>query len=117
MSVEIALFNALKSLVANRVYPDIAPELTKLPFITFQQIGGQSLNFLNAALPGKRNSRFQVNVWADSRLDAADLARKIDETVRQVSELQTTVQSEPVALYEPETQRYGTRQDFSFWFG
>lgn len=115
MSVEVTLYNTLKPLVDSRVYPDIAPELVKRPYITFQQVGGQSVNFLNSGIPDVRNSRFQLNVWADSRADAAKVARQLDETLRQVSELQTVVLSEPVATYELETKLYGTRQDFSFW--
>lgn len=116
MSVEATIFNALKHLVANRVYPDIAPESVRRPYITYSQVGGKSVNFMSADLPDKRNSRFQFNVWADSRLDATKVAKQIDETLRQVKALQTTVLSEPVATVEPETRLYGTRQDFSFWF-
>lgn len=116
MSVEVVIYNALKHLVGNRVYPDIAPELVRRPYITFQQVGGRSVNFLSAELPEKRNSRFQFNVWADSRLNAAKIAKQVDETLRQVQVLQTTTLSEPVATVESETRLYGTRQDFSFWF-
>jgi len=116
MSVEATIFNALKHLVTNRIYPDIAPESVRRPYITFQQIGGRSVNFLSAELPEKRNSRFQLNVWADSRLDAAKIAKQVDEALRQVNALQTTVLSEPVATVEAETKLYGTRQDFNFWF-
>ena len=116
MSVEATIFNALKHLVANRVYPDMAPESISRPYITFQQVGGRSVNFLSGDLPDKRNSRFQINVWADSRLDAARVAKQVDDTLRQVNALQTTVLSEPIATVEPETRLYGTRQDVSFWF-
>jgi hypothetical protein len=116
VSVEVVINNALKYLVGNRVYPDIAPECVKRPYITFQQVGGRSVNFLSAELPEKRNSRFQLNVWADSRLEAAKIAKQVDETLRQVKALQTTVLGEPVAIVEAETNLYGTRQDFSFWF-
>lgn len=116
MSVEAVILNSLKDLVANRIYPDVAPEQVKRPYITFQQVGGQAVNFLSAELPDKRNSRFQLSVWADSRLDAAKLSRQLEERLRQVKELQTTVLSEPVSMHEPETRLYGVRQDFSFWF-
>jgi hypothetical protein len=116
VSVEITIFNTLKHLVADRVYPDIAPESVKRPYITFQQVGGRSVNFLSAELPEKRNSRFQLNVWADSRLEAVRIAKQVDDTLRRVKALQTTVLNEPVATLEPETKLYGTRQDFGFWF-
>lgn len=116
MSVEATIFNALKHLVANRVYPDIAPESVKRPYITFQQVGGRAVNFLSAELPDQRNSRFQCNVWAASRTEAAQIAQQVDATLRQVNALHTTVLNEPVATMEAETKLYGTRQDFSFWF-
>jgi hypothetical protein len=116
MSVESDLFAALKGLVGNRVFPDVAPELTARPYITFQQIGGQAINFLEPAVPNKKHGRFQINVWADTRSAAATLARQVEDTLRVVPSLQTTVLGAPLAVYEEETKLRGSMQDFSFWF-
>lgn len=115
MSMETVVFNALQALVSGRVFPDLAPEDTIKPYITFQQVGGEAINFIEGAIPSKRNSRVQLNVWALSRKEAAELARQVEDTLRTTSALQTTVLGSHSSDYEPETQLYGTRQDFSFW--
>jgi len=43
MTVEETIFSTLQSLVNDRVYPDIAPEETEFPYITFQQVGGDAI--------------------------------------------------------------------------
>lgn len=115
MSVETVLFDTLKTLVSNRVYPDVAPDLTARPYITYQQVGGQGVNFIDPTVPSKKNARFQVNVWADTRSAAATLAGQIEGALRAAASLQTTVLGALVASYESDTKLRSTRQDFSFW--
>jgi len=114
MSVESSIFNALKGLVSNRVFPDIAPELTARPYITYQQVGGLAVNFLDPTVPGKKRSRFQINVWGDTRAQVATLAGQVEDGLRAVTALQPTVEGAPVASYEPDTKLRGSMQDFSF---
>lgn len=116
MSVESIIFDALRALVSDRVFADVAPEEMQRPYITYQQVGGESVNFVDAAIPSKKNGRWQINVWADSRIDAAPLARLVEDTLRAVVALQTTVLGAPIARYDEETKLRGTTQDFSFWF-
>ncbi len=116
MTVESDIFDALKGLVANRVYPDIAPSPVAKPYITYQQVGGEGVNYLSSAAPNKKNGRFQVNCWGDTRAQAATLARLVEDTLRGAASLQTTVLGAAVAIYEPDTKLRGARQDFSFWF-
>ena len=55
MSVESDLFNVLRSLAADRVYRDLAPDdVSALPRITFQQIGGDAVNFIDPTVPSKK---------------------------------------------------------------
>ena len=115
MTAESLIFDALKTLVADRVYFDVAPIKTTRPYLTCQQVGGQSVNFLDSASPSKRNARFQINVWAVSRISAALLAGQVEGAMRAASALQTTVLGQPVSTYEPDTLLFGTRQDFSVW--
>lgn len=115
MTVELDLFNAIKSLVSDRVYPDLAPLNATKPYITYQQVGGSSVNFVAGSVPSKKNGRFQINCWASTRLAAATLARQVEDTLRPVAALQTTVLAAPVAVYEEDTKLFGMRQDFSFW--
>ena len=116
MSTESLLFNAIKGLVANRVYPDIGPAGVIAPYITWQQVGGTPVNFLDTAtLPSKANGRFQINTWATTRAEAAALAKQVENAVRAETSLQPTVLSQPVATTDEETGRKGYRQDFSLW--
>lgn len=115
MSLETDLYTALQALASGRMYPDVAPEGTALPYITYQQIGGQGVNFLDPTVPSKKNARVQINVWAGTRLAAANLARSIEDTLRGAASLQVSVLGALTALHEPDTGLYGTRQDFSIW--
>ena len=116
MTMESLVFDALKTLVSNRVYPDIAPDLVTIPYITYHQIGGQSVNFYDGAVPSKRNGEFQINVWAGTRAQASALANQVEDALRGVAALQTEVKSAQLATYDEETKQRGTMQDFSFWY-
>lgn len=116
MSVETFIFEALRGLVNDRVFPDVAPEQTPRPYATYQQVGGESVNFVDSGVPSLKNGRWQINIWADSRLEAAALSRVVEDTLRGIPALQTTVLGAPIARYDEETKLRGTMQDFSFWF-
>ncbi len=116
MTVESQIFNALKTLVSERVYPDVAPDQPVLPYITYQGVGGSAINFIDGDLPGKRNARIQVTIWASTRLEASALAEQAEDAMRTVTALQTTVLGAAVSDYEEETKLYGSRQDFSVWY-
>lgn len=116
MSLEPQIFDALAQLVAGEVYPDIGPDNIKPPYITYQQVGGDAVNYTEAALPGKRNARIQVNVWAATRQAASDLAAQVEDALRLTEPLQTTVLGACVSSYEPGTKLRGARQDFSVWY-
>jgi hypothetical protein len=116
VTVETLVYTALKALVNNRVYRDVAPEtVTDLPRITFQQVGGQATNFLEPAAPSKRNERFMIRCWDDRRDDVMALARQVEDTLRAYTALQATVLGSAVAVYEEDTKLFGSIQDFSFW--
>jgi len=117
VSVESLIVSTLTALVTGRVYPDIAPQgMTALPRITYQQVGGQGLNFIENTPVGKKNGRFQVNVWGATRLQVAALSRQVEDALKSEKQLYTTILSAPIASYETDTKLYGTMQDFSFWW-
>lgn len=115
MTVEANIFNALKGLVANRVYPDEAPAGVTLPFMIYQQVGGDPINFL-AGVPDKRNGRFQVDVWANTRSEASALIRQVEDTLRASAVLNADTMTGVIATKDPETGWRGASQDFSIWF-
>lgn len=114
MTLEEQLFNVLQSLVAGRVFPDIAPADTPRPYLTYQAVGGQPINFIGSEIPDKENTRAQVNVWADTRLAASALGKQVEDALRTAPGLQTEVASGRVATYDETTTYRGTMQDFSF---
>lgn len=116
MTVEKAIFDALRGLAGDRVFPDFAPEGTARPYVTYQQMGGLPVNFMDAAAPSLKNSRFRLNVWADTRAGAAALCLVCEQALRAAPALRTTVLTNPLSLADPETRLRGTSQDFSFWF-
>ena len=116
MTVESVIFDSLKGLVSNRVYPDLAPTMPTKPYVTYQQVGGQAVNFLDTTVPGKKRSRFQVNVWGDTRSQVSALAGQVEDALRAVVALQTVIEGAPIATYEPDTKLRGSMQDFSFLY-
>jgi len=115
MTVEEDIRRVLSDLVEDRVYPDTTPTNPALPLIVYQQAGGTPLNFYSGA-PDKRNGRFQVFVWAESREEASRIARQAEDRLRLAPELLADTLGGALSTYEPETDWYGSTQDFSIWF-
>lgn len=115
MTIEEQVFEALRQLVGGRVYPDLAPAGVTRPYIVYQQVGGDVVNFLDLTIPSKRNSRMQLCAWAAARIEASALIEQAELALRAVSALQATALGAPVATYDEETELRGARQDFSLW--
>lgn len=116
MTVESNITAALTPLVAaGSVYPDLAPVGAPRPYITYQQVGGQSVDFLERAMPSKKNGRYQVNVWADTRAVAAALILQVEAAIVLATAFQASAQGAPISTFESDTKLYGAMQDFSVW--
>ena len=115
MSAESQMFAALRTLVSDRVYPDLAPDPVTKPYIVYQQVGGAAVQFVGADVPSKKNSRMQVSVWGETRAQVSALAVQVEDTLRGTASLQTIVLAAPVATYDPDTKLRGSQQDFSIW--
>jgi len=115
MIPEMHVRNALGGLAGGRVFPDFAPAGTALPYITYQAVGGEPLNFVTGEAPDKTNTRMQVNVWAETRLDAAELGQQVELAMRSASALQVEVLTARVATFDEDTQYRGTMQDFNLF--
>lgn len=115
MTVEADLYSALTGLVSGRVYPDVAPTGAARPYITYQQIGGEAVAFLESVMPSKKNGRFQINVWADTRLAVASLSVQVETALVQSTTLRAQAIGAPAWTYEVDTKLYGTNQDFSIF--
>lgn len=115
MTVESDLFDTLKGLVSNRVYPDLAPAEAAKPYVVYQQIGGESPTFLERASPSKKNGRFQVVVWAETRAQASLVSLQIEAAMVAATVFQAKPVGDRTAVYDEDTQLRGSRQDFSVW--
>ncbi|APF86964.1 DUF3168 domain-containing protein [Ralstonia solanacearum] len=115
MAVEADIRRVVAPFVDDRVFPDEAPPDTPLPYVTYQQIGGLPLTFLDG-LPDKRNGRFQFNLWAETRDEASGLMRSLADALELDPVLQATPLGELAGTFEPITKLRGATQDFSIWF-
>lgn len=115
MTVEASIFSAITGLVSGRVYPDVAPAGVARPYIVYQQVGGEAHQYLDSALPTKKNGRFQVAIWGLSRATVSALALAAEDAIVASSAFQATPIGAPVGDYEADTMLYGARIDFSIW--
>lgn len=113
MNADQAVYEAIKNLAPT--YPDVAPESAPVPRVVYQQVGGPEVVFQESSDPGVDTGRIQVTVWARSRLAAANLSKLIKSTLRQAPIIQVTPVGARIAVYEKDTQLYGSRQDFMVW--
>ena len=112
MSIESLTFNALKGLVANKVYPDVNDAGTAAPYVVYQRAGGASPVYLENAVPEKENARLQVTSWHTTRLGAKALC---DQVLAALVALGWRPIGGPVSLHDPITKLRGSAQDFSAW--
>lgn len=113
-SAELIVFNAIRGLVNDRCYPDVAPAVVTRPYITYMAVGGQSVNYMNNTV-ALQNARVQVDVWADDRLTAVTLMNSVINALTPAPINATNIGA-PVSSYEQDTKLYGSRLDFSIWF-
>lgn len=114
MTAESTLTALLKTLCP-RVYPDIAPSNVAKPYITWQNIGGESARLLDNTPFDKRNTLMQINVWSASRIEALSMIRQIEEALCASSSFIARPQGESNSTYEPDTLLYGSLQRFNVW--
>lgn len=115
MTVEAAIFAALKGLVSNRVFPDVAPEGTTRPYITYQQVGGDVISYVGREVPDLDNGRIQITWWADTRAAAKALSVSVNAAMVTATAFQAKPLGAPIASYDEETKLRGYIQDFSVW--
>jgi hypothetical protein len=115
MTIEAELCSVLLGIVGGRIFPDVAPEGTPVPYVTYQAVGGEPINFLSGEAPGKTNARMQVNVWAKTRIEASELGAQVEDAIRAATDLQPEALTGRIATYDKTTQYRGTMQDFSLW--
>jgi hypothetical protein len=115
MAFEADLVTVLKTSGTTRVYLGFAPVNTTRPYITVQQVGGESINQLSNAAPGLRSAEVQVNVWAGNYVDAITVARAAEAAMRASATFTAKPIGEPVSDFDADVPVHGTRQEFRCW--
>lgn len=115
MTIEASIFTAIKSLCSNRVFPDAAPYGTTLPYITYTQVGGEPVSYLERTVPSIQNGRFQFNVWGTSRSACSDLMAQIETALVTATAFQATPLGAPTSIYDSDMALYGSMCDYSIW--
>jgi hypothetical protein len=115
MSLDARIGPVLRPLASGQAYPDVPPPGIAGPYITWQQVGGQVVNFVDTATAvSKRNARVQVEAWTDRRSTASALMASAEDALK--AQVQAFALGAAVSLHEPDLQLYGSRQDFSIWY-
>ena len=114
MTLEEKLVMLLKA-ICQRTFPDYAPTDTARPYVTWQQIGGDVVDFVDSAIPSKENALIQINVWSDRRAEAKDLIKQIEAALITAAVFQARPAGAAASDADPDMARYCSRQDFSIW--
>ena len=114
MSMETNLVTLLKT-DCSRVYPDIAPEGTIKPLITWRAIGGDASRYTDGTATNKRNTNIQIDVWSTTRNEAITLIRQVEDAICGSALFAAQPIGEPVSDYEEDTNLYGSTQRFDIW--
>lgn len=117
MSIEEQIVQTLSSLVTfagKKPFPGFAPAGTAAPFVVYQQFSGTRIQSLNGDC-ALANPRYQIDLYADSAKQRAQLAKQIRQALHSMTEVDTVFLNESQS-YEFETRLYRQRMDFSFWF-
>lgn len=113
MTIEADIYTAIKSLVSNRCFPDFAPLSTARPYITYVQIGGEAISYLDNTVPDGKIGRFQINVWGDTRASVSALMLQVEAAMIQATAFSARPVSAPSSDYDHDSLVYGAMQDFS----
>ena len=114
MTLEEKLFSLLAA-ICPRTFPDFAPTDTARPYVTWQQIGGDVVDFVDNAVPSKENALIQINVWSDRRGEAKDVIKQIEATLLGAAVFQARPTGAAASDADPDMARYCSRQDWSIW--
>lgn len=108
---------AVLAAVCPRVYVQgTVPAGVVRPYVTYFQIAGQSVNYVDDAIPDIKNGAQQVCVWAERQTEADALMKQIEDAIRTAATIQGRPLSEAIdAPYEPDTKLCGSIQRFDIW--
>lgn len=113
MALETDLMSLLQA-ECPRVHVGGAPVGTQSPYVTWQHVGGDPLDFLDNSVANKRNAQIQINVWHSTPLQAFALLQSIEASLRAATAIFIAKPlSEPVTNYDDAEVASGYLQTFS----
>lgn len=110
--IEQDLFDTLKPLVANRVYPLVMPQNPTYPAIVYNRISSAAQNVLEGGSTIDQ-VRIQVDTYATTYSAAKSLARLVRLAMEGAS-FKATLQTDQ-DFYESDLSIYRVSQDFYLW--
>ena len=118
MSLSTTIYTALSSnpslvaLVADRIYPNAAPQSVVLPYIVYSKISNTPDNVRNEAAP-VRNHRYQISVFARSYDHVEEITPEVFEALDQLRQNNMWFYYDNEQdLYEPEPRVHHRAIDF-----
>lgn len=117
MTIEETIAQTLKSWPALSkivIRPDKVEQGDIAPYITYQKFWGARVQSLTGD-SGLSNTHFQFDVYASTRLAAANIKNEVRKALFSSSVLGAVHLSEGAGFDEP-SKTYRERIDFSFWF-
>lgn len=114
LTLEETLTAALQALCP-RVFPDVAPDGTAVPYVVWHMYGGRPAIYTEGVQADRRNAYVQINVWHPSRATCNTLSLQIADALIAHPVLQADPLNELQAAFDEDTERRGAMQDFSLW--
>ena len=115
MTIESDLHAAITA-VCQRVYPVLAPIRTARPYVTVQSIGGRPIYSIDRVPADKRDLRFFIKAWSNSKAESLVLIRQIEAALMAVpmTTFIARVESEPLDDVETDVEPwlYSVLQEF-----
>lgn len=82
MDIPSALYSALGPVVANRVYPDEAPQTATLPLVVYRLTGQQVVGTIHGNAAPITIDEYAIDVWAETRSGVLALIAPIQAAMR-----------------------------------
>ncbi|WP_250528840.1 DUF3168 domain-containing protein [Caballeronia sp. ATUFL_F1_KS4A] len=114
MSAEQIIRNALAHLADGHVFPDVADQDVRPPWIVYQVAGGKIEVDLSGAAFDKYYARVQIAVWHTTAPSRSSLMRQVVRALV-VPAVGAIALGAPTEVFERETRLYGSRLEVSIW--
>jgi hypothetical protein len=97
----------------SRVFPNVIPDNTSLPFVRFHRLHSAQENIVLGGFPSIENTHLQVDSFAIDYAAAIALAKAIETTMYQGTFRAILLREED--HYEPDVKLHHVVQEYSIW--